>query len=477
MRGLALRVALVGVVALCLPATAHAVWNSAIAGDTATMASAGNGLLVIDHNGAAGLLRHNQAGNGFNSTVDFDNVIPGDQTVLNDNTKTVVANGDGGVDTTQVGSATVPASQVQAAFTFDGNGGSDAFTLANQADSSNRSYAVGPSQIAGYGTGGVTYSDTEALVLNGGTANDDFGIQPGTPSLIDVNGGTGDDTVNLGDGVQVPDYDGGADTDTLSFAGWTTPFTFTLGAPTSNVENLTGGSAGDTITGNEGPNRVDGGPGADTMRGAGASDFLAAADGTADTEINCGDGPADVANVDAGLDPAPIGCETVNQVSDVKPDNPPGGGNDTDGDGVPDAGDACPTVAGPASNNGCPPVSDRDGDGTADAQDRCPDASGTSNGCPEVERKLTILRKEGDYRGKLETTPDTRACEESEKVTVFRKKKGDDQKVGNDRTNGKGVYEVDGSARDGKYYAQVKETDEAPAAICLAAKSKNLKQG
>ena len=33
----------------------------------------------------------------------------------------------------------------------------------------------------------------------------------------------------------------------------------------------------------------------------------------------------------------------------LDPNNP-----DTDGDGVPNATDQCPTVAGPASNNGCP---------------------------------------------------------------------------------------------------------------------------
>ena len=54
---------------------------------------------------------------------------------------------------------------------------------------------------------------------------------------------------------------------------------------------------------------------------------------------------------------------------------------DRDGDGVMDANDKCPDVAGSASLMGCP---DRDGDGIADAEDKCPDAAGTSkyNGCP-----------------------------------------------------------------------------------------------
>ena len=61
---------------------------------------------------------------------------------------------------------------------------------------------------------------------------------------------------------------------------------------------------------------------------------------------------------------------------------------DTDGDGLVDLKDRCPTEAGPASNGGCPlpdntPL-DRDGDGVPDVNDRCPDAGGPSSnsGCP-----------------------------------------------------------------------------------------------
>jgi outer membrane protein OmpA-like peptidoglycan-associated protein len=48
------------------------------------------------------------------------------------------------------------------------------------------------------------------------------------------------------------------------------------------------------------------------------------------------------------------------------------GPGDRDGDGVRDNKDACPDVAGPATNNGCP-TTDRDGDGVPDAADVCPD--------------------------------------------------------------------------------------------------------
>jgi hypothetical protein len=53
---------------------------------------------------------------------------------------------------------------------------------------------------------------------------------------------------------------------------------------------------------------------------------------------------------------------------------------DRDGDGVADAVDKCPTVAG-VLLNGCP--LDRDGDGVLDTADACPTTPGTmTNGCP-----------------------------------------------------------------------------------------------
>ncbi len=59
---------------------------------------------------------------------------------------------------------------------------------------------------------------------------------------------------------------------------------------------------------------------------------------------------------------------------------------DTDGDGVADKRDKCPTVAGPLVNNGCPLASemDSDKDGIMDDKDKCPNLIGTARngGCP-----------------------------------------------------------------------------------------------
>jgi len=72
----------------------------------------------------------------------------------------------------------------------------------------------------------------------------------------------------------------------------------------------------------------------------------------------------------------------------VKPPPPP----DRDGDGVPDAEDACPDIAAPRAANpakpGCPAPPDRDADGIPDDVDACPDVAGVAstdpsrNGCP-----------------------------------------------------------------------------------------------
>lgn len=69
---------------------------------------------------------------------------------------------------------------------------------------------------------------------------------------------------------------------------------------------------------------------------------------------------------------------------------------DSDGDGVPDSSDQCPTEAGPASNGGCPvvvPPVDTDGDGTPDSSDQCPNEAGpaSNGGCP------VVVPPSGDY--------------------------------------------------------------------------------
>jgi len=67
---------------------------------------------------------------------------------------------------------------------------------------------------------------------------------------------------------------------------------------------------------------------------------------------------------------------------------------DTDKDGVNDEEDKCPTVAGLARYQGCP-IPDTDGDGVNDEEDKCPTIKGAAdnNGCPELKKQYNFDNK------------------------------------------------------------------------------------
>jgi hypothetical protein len=152
-------------------------------------------------------------------------------------------------------------------------------------------------------------------------------------------------TANLGDGADVVDL------------GFVTTVTADLRGA-AGTDTLTGGSLGDTLDGGTESDTLDGGPGGDTIN---------AIDGAVDT-VDCGSG-TDVVQAD-GNDSL-SGCESITL-------------QDSDGDGVPDSSDLCPTQAA-ATANGCPATADpdADGDGVPDSSDLCPtQAAATANGCP-----------------------------------------------------------------------------------------------
>ncbi len=68
---------------------------------------------------------------------------------------------------------------------------------------------------------------------------------------------------------------------------------------------------------------------------------------------------------------------------------------DTDGDGIVDADDKCPTIKGIASMQGCP---DSDNDGITDADDKCPNIAGLGkyNGCPIPDTDGDGINDEND---------------------------------------------------------------------------------
>ncbi len=99
-----------------------------------------------------------------------------------------------------------------------------------------------------------------------------------------------------------------------------------------------------------------------------------------------------VASLDADKDGIADDKDACPNLAGVASEDPKKNGcpADADGDGIYDNVDACPAVAGSASEdpakNGCP--ADKDGDGIADDKDACPDVKGIAdadpkkNGCP-----------------------------------------------------------------------------------------------
>ncbi|HYO56911.1 OmpA family protein [Archangium sp.] len=70
-----------------------------------------------------------------------------------------------------------------------------------------------------------------------------------------------------------------------------------------------------------------------------------------------------------------------------------GGCGDSDGDGVPDGQDLCPFMAGPTGYDGCP---DSDGDEVPDNVDKCPEQSGTpeADGCAIDNPPLVVIESD-----------------------------------------------------------------------------------
>ncbi|WP_188113301.1 calcium-binding protein [Nocardioides humilatus] len=99
-----------------------------------------------------------------------------------------------------------------------------------------------------------------------------------------LNGGAGDDLLNGMAGAD--QFFGGPGVDTVSYGGRNAAITVTINAVaddgaagegdkvTLSVENLVGGTAGDTLTGSNTANRIQGGGGGDTLTGLGRGDNL-----------------------------------------------------------------------------------------------------------------------------------------------------------------------------------------------------------
>ena len=172
--------------------------------------------------------------------------------------------------------------------------------------------------VGGSANDALTAATGVAATLTGGAGNDTLTGDSGNDTL---NGGTGDDTLIGGDGNDTLNGDAGDDTfdegsasnggdvmnggagvDTVDYSARTVALVVTMDGVAANdgesgeldnvksdVENLTGGTGDDTITGNALNNSIEPGDGDDTVNGgAGDDTFVAGAASDGDDVFNGG---------------------------------------------------------------------------------------------------------------------------------------------------------------------------------------------
>ncbi len=253
---------------------------NAFGGDTADLSDA-TGAVVLTLDGTGGAVV-TATGIDTDTLIGIENVIGGtgndgimgnasDNSLAGGNGDDVLR-GAGGNDTLDgganaAGGDTANLSDIAGAFGvgLNDSGGAGVFLAGNGFSSGT---LIGIENIIG-GTGNDTLSGNAGVnVLNGGNGDDTLRGRAGDDTLDGGANAAGGDTANLSDatGAVVLTLDGsggavvtatGIDTDTLI-----------------GIENVSGGSADDTLTGNSGANILSGGGGNDTLRGAAGNDTL-----------------------------------------------------------------------------------------------------------------------------------------------------------------------------------------------------------
>jgi Ca2+-binding RTX toxin-like protein len=166
---------------------------------------------------------------------------------------------------------------------------------------------ISASLVTGAAAGAGSDSLTNMEELHGGNFNDTLTGDAGRNTLFGLdgndvlNGGDGNDTLSGGEGNDV--MDGGAGQNMVWFYAATGPISASLAAGTSggqgndtfaNVESLSGGDYGDTLTGDGADNLLFGNGGNDTLSGGAGNDYLDG--GAGDDTMDGGPGTFDSVN-------------------------------------------------------------------------------------------------------------------------------------------------------------------------------------
>ncbi|HEX8856167.1 MAG TPA: calcium-binding protein [Thermoleophilaceae bacterium] len=310
-----------------------AVSSASIDGQTATLNLDGaDDNVTVSVSG--GLLVHGQTGGGLNSGSDWDSATPGDQTVPANGTFGVDINGGDGNDSLTV---LAKANEIAGA-KLNGGAGDDLLTGADTADSlgggdgNDRLVGAkgGDDMSGGAGNDTLVWNNGDGSDMIDGDAGNDTTEVNGNPTLGDtftlepnagritfkrtnlvtftlnasterfqVNGLGGDDSVSASNGVgalTLLSVDGGAGNDTVNGS--------------DGPDLLVGGEGNDVLGGGAGDDRIVGDRGSDTMNGGAGDDTLV---------WNNGDG-SDVMNGDDGRDDVEVnGSPTAGDVFTVQP--------------------------------------------------------------------------------------------------------------------------------------------------------------
>ncbi len=177
------------------------------------------------------------------------------------------------------------------------------YTLPNNIEIGTIAAGTAASSLKGNGSDNVLTGNNGNNVLDGDVGRDFLSGGSGNDELIGgdgndtVNGGIGNDLIVGGNGAGDDDYIGGAGIDTVKYKSAVTGIDVNLGLGTaggneighdrlSSLENVSGGQAGDTLTGDKGNNALDGFTGNDILSGGAGADRLTGGGGADQFKFN-----------------------------------------------------------------------------------------------------------------------------------------------------------------------------------------------
>lgn len=163
------------------------------------------------------------------STMEVENLVlnagnGGDNiSVLGTSLPTTVTGGNA-ADLFVVGGPTL--SPVQGTLTVDGGVGSDSLQVLDSSEATNQTFNITANVISRSGAAAIAYTSVDSLIVNTGVADDTIVIRSTTATTpVTVNGGTGIDSITVGDAGSLNNIDsavvvdGGGQNDTLVIDG------------------------------------------------------------------------------------------------------------------------------------------------------------------------------------------------------------------------------------------------------------------